>query len=85
MSTNLMNHADAEEAVAAAAPGSGDDYDLMHIVGGVQHWLDRLGLKVPRALCGELMIGDPDRPDPGEGVPVCPRCAEIAALKGQPR
>jgi hypothetical protein len=76
-----MNHTAVYRV--APTPVSGDDYDLMHIVGAVQHWLDRLGLKVPRALCGELLVGDPDRPDPGEtGAPVCPRCAEIAGLGG---
>ena len=56
------------------APSDGDD-NYLHIVGDIQHWLDRLGLKVPRALCGVLLIGDPDKPEPGFNTPTCPKCA----------
>jgi hypothetical protein len=48
--------------------------DVIHIVGGMQHMLDVLHLKVPRALCGELLIGDPDRAEPGANAPVCRAC-----------
>lgn len=33
---------------------TGDHEDDNHIVSDLQHWLGRLGIKVPRALCGEL-------------------------------
>lgn len=59
----------------------GDD-DVIHIVGGIQHWLDRLGLAIPRALCGVTLEGDPDRPDPGFNAPICRKCA---AIEGQGR
>lgn len=63
----------------AGQPVDDGQDDLVHIVGDVQYWLDRLGLKIPRALCGELLVADQDRPDPAElGAPVCPRCAELA-------
>lgn len=55
-----------------------DNEDVMHIVGDFQHWLDRLGLKIPRALCGVSLEGDPARPDPGIDAPTCLLCAEIA-------
>ena len=53
------------------------DHDLIHIVGGIQHWLDRLRLKIPRALCGVPLEGNPDRPGPSLYSPVCPKCAEL--------
>ena len=62
------------QTTSPATQATGDDYNLNHIVGGFQHLLDRLHLKIPRALCGELLIGDPDRPDPGMNAPICPRC-----------
>ena len=65
-----------EQTAPQRAPSdSGDEY--VHIVGHIQHWLDRLGLKIPRALCGVSLDGDPDRPDPGFNAPACPACADI--------
>lgn len=58
------------------APSDGDD-NYIHVVGNTQYWLDRLGLKVPRALCGVLLVGDPDKPEPGFNAPTCPRCAAL--------
>lgn len=59
------------------SPSNGDD-NYVHIVGDIQHWLDRLGLKIPRALCGVLLVGDPDKPDPMSlGAPDCPRCTAL--------
>ncbi len=54
--------------------------EVVHIVGRWQSFLDRvLRLKVPRALCGESLEGDPDRPDPMEiGAPMCARCVELS-------
>lgn len=51
----------------------------VHIVGFVQHWLDRLQLKIPRALCGVSLEGDPGKPGPGPDAPVCPDCAALEA------
>ena len=66
--------------------------DFIHIVGDLQHFLDRVGLKVPRALCG-VSLADPNvlghfKADSYDGfspctltpvpVPTCPVCAQIA-------
>lgn len=62
-----------------ARPAEGAAVDLEHIVGDLQHWLDRLGLKVPRALCGELMVAAPGNPGHARpDAPICPRCADLA-------
>ena len=53
------------------------DGEVAHIVGRWQSILDTLRLKIPRALCGVLLIADPDRPGPNRNSPICPRCAEI--------
>lgn len=72
-----MTPAATREHIGAPAGTTGhDQHDLAHIVGFVQGWLDRLHLAVPRALCGELLIEDPDRPDvKGRTCPVCARRA----------
>jgi hypothetical protein len=65
----------ADQATSPATKATGDDYNLMHSVDGFQHLLDRLHLKTPRALCGELLVQNPDRADPlATNAPVCPRC-----------
>lgn len=56
--------------------GTSED-DVAHIVSKWQGMLDILRLKVPRALCGELLVADPDRPGPNRNSPICPRCAEL--------
>ena len=55
------------------------DDNVVHIAGNTQHLLGRLGIKIPRALCGVLLVDDPGKtyPDPGE-APDCPRCADLA-------
>lgn len=68
----------SSNAVLAELLLAANDAHVSHIVGSVQHWLDRLGIKIPRALCGVSLEGDPDRPDPGMDAPTCRRCAEIA-------
>jgi hypothetical protein len=55
--------------------------DEAHIVGALQHWLDRLGLKIPRALCGELLVAGPGYVE-NPSAPLCPRCAELAGRGG---
>jgi hypothetical protein len=56
-----------------------DHLDVVHIVGALGRFLDWIGVKVPRALCGELLVAEPGRPDPDDrAAPICPRCAEIA-------
>lgn len=69
--TATRNHSDTH-----LAPSDGDD-QYLRIVGGLQHWLDRLRLKVPRALCGVLLVGDPDKPEPGVNTPTCPKCTAL--------
>jgi hypothetical protein len=63
----------AQQNDTLLAASDGDD-KYIHIVGDIQHWLDRLHLKVPRALCGASLVGDPDKPGPGFNAPICPRC-----------
>jgi hypothetical protein len=71
----------SDQITAAPAPvaSTGTADDVVHIVGWWQWFLDMvLKLKVPRALCGESLEGDPDRPDPMElGAPWCARCVEL--------
>jgi len=50
---------------------------FIHTVGDLQHWLDRLGLKIPRALCGVLLEGNPGEPELPADAPACPRCAAL--------
>lgn len=64
-------------------PRSGTTLDA-HVVHGLSDWermLNTLRLTVPRAVCGQIPIADPnsaptptDRPD----VPLCPRCVSRA-------
>lgn len=60
---------------APAAP------DPLHIVAErrILAFLRRLFRRAPRALCGELMWGDPDRPGPPPypQSPLCPTCIAI--------
>ena len=44
---------------------------FLHTVGNFQYWLDRLGLKIPRALCGVSLAGNPNDPEPTVPCPVC--------------
>lgn len=53
---------------------AGDD---THIVSDLQYWQDRLGLKVSRSLCGELLLAEPGYVE-SRTAPTCPRCAELA-------
>lgn len=50
--------------------------DYNHIVGWFRWWVARLLRRVPRALCGELLCADPDRPDVPPDAPFCPVCLE---------
>jgi len=64
----------AKQADTRLTPSHSSD-GVVHIVGDIQHWLDRLGLKVPRALCGVSLVADPDRADPMHlGAPICSDC-----------
>jgi hypothetical protein len=59
----------------------GNDEKAIHVArfALLQYWLDRLGVKRPRARCGFRPECDPDRPDPDPAaMPHCVRCAEIA-------
>jgi hypothetical protein len=57
-----------------ASQVAASDPNLIHYVGDFQYWLDRLGLKIPRALCGALLAGNQNDPEPT--VP-CPACADL--------
>lgn len=66
--TRTSNQTDAQ-----TAPSDGDD-DYIHIASYTQWVLDRLGLKIPRALCGVLLVQDPDKPHTPFSAPTCPKC-----------
>jgi hypothetical protein len=51
----------AETSTSGLAQLQNNDNNVIHIVGRFQHWLDMLGLKIPRALCGVSLEGDPAR------------------------
>lgn len=55
------------------------DEAVLHIAGWWQHPLDMIGLKVPRALCGISLAGDPGD-GPGPDAPVCPACAARSGM-----
>jgi hypothetical protein len=60
---------------AARTAGSGYQPDqVLHTVGRIQYWLDRAGLKTPRALCGTSLAADPGTAGPGPDAPDCPAC-----------
>ncbi|MFV8142023.1 hypothetical protein ACNQR7_31040 [Mycolicibacterium senegalense] len=65
------------EGGSPTAHGNADE--VVHIVSWWQWFLDMvLRLKVPRALCGESLAGDPDLPDPSaNGAPMCTQCVEL--------
>lgn len=64
----------APEAVTAPAPPFDDD-DCIHIVDFWQSiWVDFILRRIPRALCGASLEGDPDRPEPGANAPICLAC-----------
>ncbi|MCV7137670.1 hypothetical protein [Mycolicibacterium fortuitum] len=69
----------AANGAPAASTASGNADEVVHIVSWWQWFLDMvLRLKVPRALCGESLAGDPDLPDPAAaGAPMCARCFEL--------
>ena len=77
------NHQPAEISAPAV-----DEPDVLHIVEGFWegfvierlYWLVPPRFRrAPRALCGELMWGDPDQPDPAPypHTPFCPTCVAI--------
>ncbi|WP_454231310.1 hypothetical protein [Mycolicibacterium fortuitum] len=69
---------DGVSAVAAHEDLEDDPYDVVHIVGWWQDVMGRiLRLKVPRALCGELLVEDPDRPGPSADSPGCRLCRSL--------
>lgn len=73
MSTNFIEKADSQPSLS----DSGDD-EYIHSVSFFQRLLDILTPKIPRALCGVLLEGDPDRPEPGFNAPRCPECTARA-------
>lgn len=68
-----------DEAGAPTYVVTGVVTDFIHIVGYFQNLLDRVGLKVPRALCG-VSLADPNvlGYDTRDGdSSFCPVCAQI--------
>lgn len=78
MTINTIHQVKEPQPAPAAATGNADE--VVHIVSWWQWLLDMvLRLKVPRALCGVSLAGDPDRPDPmAAGAPLCARCVELS-------
>lgn len=66
-----------ETAVETAGPRH-DDNGYLHIV-SYWEWLiaDVLRRRIPRSLCGVVLIEDPDRRPTQSTDPLCPRCVEI--------
>lgn len=76
---DLITADSAPAAGVVVATASGNADEVVHIVSWWQWFLDMvLRLKVPRALCGESLAGDPDLPDPAAiGAPMCARCLAL--------
>jgi hypothetical protein len=73
MNTDISTELDLERLL-------NDSEDVyLHIV-GYWEWLfvEKLRRKVPRALCGELLIADLDKPAASPASPHCPNCLAIA-------
>lgn len=64
--------------VATTVPNDAAPDEVEHLASRFQHFLDRLGLKIPRAACGELLALAPGAPDIDEDRradwPLCPAC-----------
>lgn len=71
----------ATEPVSQPVTSATDD-GFVHIVGQIQYWLDRFGVKVPRALCGLSMEGEDDPRIDWAARPTCPACAARAGWQG---
>jgi hypothetical protein len=63
---------------ARLAARGGDDNYIHTVSYGEWLWNDKIRRKVPRALCGVLLTGDPDKAQPGANGPDCPKCDAIA-------
>jgi hypothetical protein len=59
-----------------------DEGNALHIVGAVQHYLGRFGVKIPRALCGVSLEDTPDRPEASPDAPTCPMCSQLDGSEG---
>lgn len=66
----------AQQTDTRLAPSDGND-NYIHIASDTRWLLDRLHLKIPRALCGASLVGDPDKPEPGFNAPTRPKCAAL--------
>ncbi|MFE3229853.1 hypothetical protein [Nocardia sp. NPDC059228] len=65
----------AAKPAESAADGRNPDEGYLHIVGWWEHLTAGvLRWRIPRALCGQSLEGDPDRPDPTPDTPLCPAC-----------
>lgn len=59
------------------------DIEPLHIVdeGRIRSLITRLLRRAPHALCGELMLGDPNQPDcPSPYSPLCPACVKVTGM-----
>ncbi|WP_280407494.1 hypothetical protein [Nocardia brasiliensis] len=74
-----MNHTDFQPDIATTAA---EEYGYLHIVaaGRLKTLIRRYLRRAPRALCGELLWGDPDRPGPHPCSPYCPACVAVSGL-----
>ena len=81
MTTSTTTESVADPAAAPESP------EVIHIVGGlwesviafIARLAPRLFPYAPRALCGVVLWGDPDRPEPQPypQSPLCPACVAI--------
>jgi ADP-ribose pyrophosphatase len=84
--TVFAAHQQMLRAFLGGLPAAGHDDAppvVAHTVGWWRDLLDRAGVAVPRALCGQLQAAVPGQPLPGPGSPQCPACAARVALRGK--
>lgn len=86
---NTRTHTPPPPGITDSPHDDGDDAPVLHIVDGWRETVvvERLGRLLPRrfrpaprALCGQIMWGDPDRPDlpPFPLTPICPACVQAS-------
>ncbi|HEX4830935.1 MAG TPA: NUDIX domain-containing protein, partial [Trebonia sp.] len=56
---------------------------VIHEIGWLWRWVNRLGLAVPRSLCGQPQLAAPGQPRPGPGSPQCPACTAALAIRSR--
>ena len=59
-----------------ATTGNGGDGEVAHMVGTREHYLAKLAMRAPKALCGVVLVqGDDERPTLSTD-PLCRTCAD---------